>query len=184
MGLEILFGAKLGRSTVIEALELDASLSEEHTSEAEVTEHPIETGSDISDHKRKKPVQVKITGLITNTPLRFFNFDSGDAAVSAWDVLQQMQQSKVLLTVITSLKTYENMAIVALSAPRDAKRGHSLEFTATMREIFTAKSETVAPPLSPAKPPKDLGKKATEAADESATTTLLQKGVGAIKALF
>jgi hypothetical protein len=180
MALELLFRV---RPTVIEALELDASLSEEHTSDAEVTEHPVEVGADISDHKRKKPLQVKITGLVTNTPLKFLNFNSGDAAVTAWDLLQELQKGSALITVITTLKTYDNMAIISLSAPRDVKRGHSLEFTATMREIFTAKSGTVAAPETPASKAKELGKVPTPPAPAPQTTILLKIAAAAKAAL-
>lgn len=187
MALELLFGLTKAK---IEALELDASLSEEHSSEADVTEHPVEVGSDIADHKRKKPMQVKITGLVSNTPLKFLNVgELGEAAVGAWDLLLQLQASNNLITIVTSLKKYDNMAIVSLTTPRDAKRGHCLEFTATMREIFTAKSEQVAAPqTSPAAKSKDLGKKSTEVAPAAPTTTLLQKSAGwvgaGIKSVF
>lgn len=45
--------------------------------ENEVTDHPIEDGSEISDHIRKKPIAINIQGTISETPLTITD-DSND----------------------------------------------------------------------------------------------------------
>jgi hypothetical protein len=47
---------------------IDVSLSEKHSLTAEVTEHPVEDGSAISDNVRPQPRTVQIEGLVTNHP--------------------------------------------------------------------------------------------------------------------
>lgn len=47
----------------------DLEISENHTIEASVTEHPVEDGSIVSDHVRVLPRKGSIVGLVTNHPL-------------------------------------------------------------------------------------------------------------------
>lgn len=47
----------------------DLILSEEHSLEAEVTQHPVENGATISDHIRNLPRKGSLTGFVTNHPL-------------------------------------------------------------------------------------------------------------------
>lgn len=59
----------LGRSTVVGGLLLDVATAEELTLENDVTDHPVEEGSDMSDHVRERPRTLTITGLIGDTSL-------------------------------------------------------------------------------------------------------------------
>lgn len=47
----------------------DLILSESHSLEAEVTQHPIENGATVSDHIRNLPRKGSLTGFVTNHPL-------------------------------------------------------------------------------------------------------------------
>ena len=51
------------------AMGFDAVLSETHTFKGEVTKHPVEKGSSISDHVFYDPVTVSLEVQITNTPI-------------------------------------------------------------------------------------------------------------------
>lgn len=48
----------------------DATLSEEHRAEAEITEHPVERGANVSDHIRPKLERLRLDVHVTNTPIR------------------------------------------------------------------------------------------------------------------
>lgn len=50
-------------------LQFDCVTSETHEGISELTEHAVETGAPISDHKREKPRRLTIEALVTNTPL-------------------------------------------------------------------------------------------------------------------
>lgn len=50
-------------------LVVDATVSESPTYEATPTDHPVEKGSDITDHIIIKPISLKIDGVISETPL-------------------------------------------------------------------------------------------------------------------
>lgn len=47
----------------------DCTISESHVSEAEVTEHAVEDGSDVSDNMRLKPQMLEVVVFVTNTPV-------------------------------------------------------------------------------------------------------------------
>ena len=55
--------------TMIGDIAIDCTVTETHTSTATVTEHPVESGSNITDHIRPEPVQLSVNGIITNTPI-------------------------------------------------------------------------------------------------------------------
>lgn len=167
---------------------LDASVNEVHSAEVEVTDHPVEKGANVSDHKRSKPETIQIEGVISNTPIPkpddqlttrqtgSISFSSrGEMDVSlvtnAWDALRKIKDGDELVQVITSLRIYDNMAITSLSAPRDARTGQVLRFTAQLKQIKIVNSQTVA--VSDTKKNVSLGKKAatpTPAAEANKTT--------------
>ena len=131
-------------------LQFDASLEEEHKVSVDITDHPIEDGAAISDHRIKRPIEFTLKAIITNTPpalgafFRYSNVATRD--VDTWTLLKEASQTTALLTVKTTLDTYENMVIKEMSVPRTAALGNSLEVTITFREIFTAESEEVVAP--------------------------------------
>src|SRR6266850_6876576 len=53
----------------LDVITVDAAMTETHTLEAEVTEHPVEQGANITDHIRPKLKRYTIDGIISNTPI-------------------------------------------------------------------------------------------------------------------
>lgn len=139
-----------------EILEFDASLSETHTGNAEATSHPVETGSDITDHVRRMPEELQINGIVTDDPivvLRTFNAKpsvvggSLDSRVSdAEEILRLWKNEGRPLSINTTLRNYTNMVITGFSVTRDKDSGRLLNASLTLREIITATTQTVAPP--------------------------------------
>lgn len=169
MALTLLFpiGAKIG------VVQLDASLNETHETEADVTEHQVERGARIADHKRKLPARVTIEGLVTNTPVgraaqtRAVEFTGGSFqsatsedspfgvpgyAEEAFAKLEDLFDSEELITVVTSLKTYENMAITKLTVPRDRSTGDALRFTVALKEVVIVENRVTFLQAAPADP--------------------------------
>ena len=143
---------------VFSVLRFDASIEEEHKVSVDITDHPVEDGAAMSDHRVKRPIEFTLTAIVTNTPpalgaiFRYANVATRD--VDTWEILNTIAQNKALLTVVTTLKTYENMVIKEMSAPRTAALGNSLEVTITFREAFVAESEEVVAPLEKENTPK------------------------------
>lgn len=54
----------------VDSIQFDLLVSEDHSLEASVTEHPIENGATVNDHIRSLPRKGSLTGLVTNYPLK------------------------------------------------------------------------------------------------------------------
>lgn len=149
-------------------LSIDATESEGHGGELQVTDHEVESGADVSDHLRMRPRTLRIAGIVTALPtgqqpnrMRPYN---------AWDALRHIQESRQLVTVNTTLELYDSLALVSVEAPRDRTTGDALRFTLTFREVRQVASETVTLPPRNRKakaktgdqPPKDAPEKAAE----------------------
>lgn len=144
-------GAKIG------VVELDASISESHELTATATKHRVERGVRIADHVRPEPVVLTIEGLITNTPISRSqqtravefggsSFLSATSTASPFGVpgyaeeafakLDAIRLAGELVTVVTNLRTYDNMALTSLVVPRDRSTGDALRFTAKLEELI------------------------------------------------
>lgn len=132
---------------------IDAALSEDHTFDSEATEYPVEQGSDITDNIRAKPIEVTVVGVVSNAPmgaiLKTRTFEGGTLTTAtkvtdnetpvddALAALLAIRDAREPVPIITSLKSYDSMAMTSLSVPsRDAQNAESLEFTAKFRQII------------------------------------------------
>lgn len=160
----------------IGTLELDAAVSETHQQEVDVTEHPVERGSPVSDHLRPKPIQITIEGVISDTPLAGTEFAglSSVASIitgaapsrrnsrseSALAALQDLVDKQELITIVTGLRSYEDMAITSVTVPRSPSNGASLRFSIQARQVRQVSLQTVSV-VPKAAPRKNKGSKAT-----------------------
>lgn len=116
--------AKLGELLV------DAFIKETHTLSAEITEHPLESGTTIHDHVHSKPFSLAIDGIISNTPMglvgltafdsavRFIEGGSNDRVIQAFETIEDLFRKRLPLSIATSLKTYHKMVLESLSIER------------------------------------------------------------------
>jgi hypothetical protein len=97
-------------SRAIGPVPISCVLSEKHESGIEISEIPIETGSQISDHAYVKPKRVTL--------------DVADAnAAATYASLVRFQESRVPFVLVTGLTVYKDMLIKSIDVDRDA--GHS-----------------------------------------------------------
>lgn len=161
-----------------DSLILDASVSEVHTTSSTITDHPVETGANITDHVHKNPDTLVITGIVTNTPTRFpegiisvpvfqaiertfAKNVTNDLARTAYDKLRDLVNNKELVKIVTNLRTYENMLIEEFSVNRDFETADALAFTMRLREVRIVKTTAIERPL-PANPQKTTAKKVSK----------------------
>lgn len=177
-------------------LELDATVTETHRSQAEVTKHPVETGASLTDHILAGPQEIDVLGVVSNTPIKSRPEDpdipsvsGGDPrrrAESAFDALRSVQSSGTLCRITTTLATYENMFLAAVSVVRDAQKGNVAELQMTWSEVIFAETLVVELPI--ANQQKALGKQGTKDATDKqkkqAESVLSQAGRGAAKTFF
>ena len=139
---------------LIDGYPIDCAITEDHTVDNEVTEHPVEKGADITDHVRARPVVVTLEGVVSDTPIgaiagqrgarddngRLENSPSDDAR--AW--LLDIRNRREPVSIETSLGGYTDMLLESLSFPRSAQDGDSLYFRVTFRQAsFVTNERTV-----------------------------------------
>ena len=150
---EVVFGApRLGR---IGLVQMDAMVNEVHSKANDITEHPVEVGTNISDHIRRRPERITVRGIVSNTPIVIgasfrapspivddLTFTS-ERAELAYAQLSLTMDAGELVEVITTFKEYSNMAIESLVVERDARRGNIAEMVIELREVIIAVTQQV-----------------------------------------
>jgi hypothetical protein len=213
----------------------DQTTSEGHEFTCEVTEHEVETGSNIADHVKINPQGLTLELFVTNTPIE----DLGRGAVTAIDLnlrpyqppfsltpggltnaavkfvgsllpssslpsavqvlafdqpfdrvkevhdqLNVLFLEKATMSVVTSLRTYDNMIMTSVSLPIDKKGGAS--FTLSFKQVRTVTTASVAAPKPLEKrgvPGAAKGSQATGPVgdqDKAKASSALSKGLAAL----
>ncbi len=140
-------------SAIVAGFQLDVAVSEDHTYDADATDSPVEEGSDISDNIRNRPLQVTLEGIVTDTPIGNMRDVRSGTTLPSEDALAHLlaiREARELITIETSLASYENMALLSLRIPRSAKTGKALRFTAVFKQIrLITNDRTTVPTSSP-----------------------------------
>lgn len=140
----------------------DAVFEETHEADLEVTDNPVETGVVVSDHAFMKPLRVKISAGVSDTPLAVVADDpfASDAGRSrrAFELLTELQRRAEPFVVQTGLKLYENMVCTSIRTSQDKDSSGALLFTAELREVIIVNTETVKyPPRKPGATKRQAG---------------------------
>lgn len=136
---------------LIDGYAIDVTLSEDHSFEAEATQYPVESGADVTDNVRVKPIVVTLEGVVSDSPFGEVrdiresdgNFvpegEGGDGTKPSEDALErliQIRDNREPVTIETSLKTFESMVMTSLSVPRESGEPEQLRFTATFQQVL------------------------------------------------
>ena len=139
----------------IDTIILDASIEETHQFASKITQFPIETGETIADHIFNEPKRLTIEGIVSNFPLPFpdpaliartfkYSLQSQKKYSDAvFKELMQLRDSRKLITVVTRLNSYDNMAILSLTIPRNKDNQEVLRFTIELQEVIIKSTEKV-----------------------------------------
>lgn len=122
----------------------DATTSESHQHSAEVTNHPVERGVDITDHIQLKPFRLTLQGIVTNTPLKPGVASSATRTRELYESLVDLFESKSILNVVTGLKRYTNMVITSVTVPREAPNRQHIIPSVELVQINTVEQAFVA----------------------------------------
>jgi len=175
-------------------LELEATVTESHRRQAEVTKHPVETGANLTDHVLVGPQEIDIIGVVSNTPIKQRETDpdlpsvpGGDPlrrAESAFEALGNVQNTGTLCRITTTLVTYSNMFLAVLNVVRDAQKANVAELQMTWTEVRFAETLVVALPLAKKKLGKQGTKDATDKQKQQAESVARQTAGRAVRAAF
>jgi len=162
---DLLFGAPI--KAQVGVVQFDCSLSEGHTSDSEITDHPVELGGIISDHIRELPEELELNGVVSQTPIAILAslsakspvtddfLPAADRVEAAYSKLRELKKNGDPLTVVTALRNYSNMLIKTIGISRDADTGNILNCTLSLREVKQASALAIDLPI-----PADVANKA------------------------
>lgn len=137
---------------------VDATVNEEHNSNAKTTDNPIEDGASVVDHVQIEPKILTIEGVISDSPLGFpvigniqnvvrtvtTLFGKSSRSIDGFNELVKLQETRTPFTVITGLKRYENMIMEELSVPRTSQTGRAIHFRAKFKQIIIVSSKSIS----------------------------------------
>lgn len=157
----------------------DAVFSTDHSANLTVTQHPVQSGASISDHAYMEPDEVSIE--IGMTDVASDATSAGTSrSVNAYTQLRAIMEQREPVTLITRLKTYQNMIITSMSAPDDYKTMHALRVSVYFQQInivsvsTIAVQETVTGSKSSASGSSSSSKKSTSGGSSAKTQTTKQ----------
>ena len=138
-------------------ISLDLILTETHSLNAVVTQHPVQDGSTISDHINILPRSGTMRVLVSNFSLSTAEGDAraawdeiysqGEAAQKtlpnraeeAWKKLKDLVKTRELVKVVTSLEVYEDVALTRVETTRDGDTGDALEIDIDYEQVTKVK---------------------------------------------
>lgn len=145
------------------------------TSSVDVTEHPVERGTNIADHAQVKPKVLGFAGIVSETPFDFVDTAGGpDRIRRALDFLDSIA-GQTATVVCEVFGTYENMAITRYPARRGKLR--KIDVDVEFKQVRIAEAGLIT--ISPSAPAvdtaaaanfpdaQDVGEQPTKAATSS-----------------
>lgn len=104
-----------------------------------------------------------------------------DRVTAVYNQLKRLKDEAIEVTVVTSLRQYDRMMVVNLSAPREAASRHSVTFQIDLQEIKVAVSELVdAPEPLEVRARREVNRGAQTASDEVQGDNQLRSGAAAL----
>jgi hypothetical protein len=151
--------------SVIGGITVDTTIEEYYEDVLEVTEHPVASGTNISDHSFKRPMGLRMrcqwSDSNLNALLGQLNslFTGGALAASdyiagIYSQLLNLQESRQTFSVVSGLRLYDSMLMTGLFVHRDQRTRFALRVEAVMQQVIIADTQTATlPPQASMKTP-------------------------------
>ena len=101
----------------------DAVFSVDTEHSLTVTQHPVQTGANISDHAFVNPIrmtmQIGVSDAMAYRVGADYGGDGGTKSVQAYRLLCKLQELRIPMQVVTRLNTYQNMLIESIDVSDD-----------------------------------------------------------------
>lgn len=132
-----------------EAIIPDVVISELHSDEVTVTNHPVDTGATITDHAFRQPAVVICTfGWSDSSRLVNSLFDGSifkgiESVKDVYDKLLRLKDARQVLKLSTAKRVYDSVLITKLMTTTTVDTENSAIIEVTFQEILTAQARTV-----------------------------------------
>ena len=138
LGTSLFFNTKAS----VGGLYFDAELSEDHTYEADITDHPIEVGANITDNAVIQPTIVNLNVAVSSvySISTLLSFSGSNRPQDAVQKLRQLQANRTPVNLICRLASYPNMLIKSIRAKQDTATANSAMIMITFKEAIIVDS--------------------------------------------
>lgn len=115
--------------------------------QADITSYPVESGAEVSDHVQIKNNTFKLSGIITETPVRLEKDLLYSAGVNGTRISQAIQyldeifDSRQPITLVTEHKVYEDVILSGISY--DYRSEFAMQFDLEFEQIRLVSTATV-----------------------------------------
>lgn len=117
----------------------DVTFSENHDFENTITQFPVQSGASINDNAYNNPVTltlvIGVSDVLSNVQPGQFS-SNPSRSISAFNVLQNLWQTKQQMDIYTSLCSYPNMIIKSLNITKDKTTMNALKATVILQQIL------------------------------------------------
>lgn len=118
-------------------LVFDAYLTMRESHELEITQHPVEDGSTVSDHAYKKPIIFEYEIGVSNASQGkvLGQFGLLDRSKQAFELLFYLQKSRIPVPLVNKYGTYSNVLIQSFVPTDDYRTADTLRARIVLREV-------------------------------------------------
>jgi hypothetical protein len=120
----------------IENFEAECTVTEEHSDELTITEHPVEYGAAINDHAFKRPSEVRVRIGWTAA------YTGGDVR-TIYEQLLALQGSRQPFEVFTGKRAYRNMLVASLTTQTNSGLEYTFLADVVLRQIILVSTQTI-----------------------------------------
>ena len=130
----------------IEGIEFDALISEDKDYTATIPTYPVEEGFPVSDTIVNDPISVKMTLVLTPTPVTWMiRHGILHGYIRVQNILKQLEElymSKKLVKVVTSDTMYTDMGITSMSIHKSKESGYGRQVDVTFQKVRVTSRQT------------------------------------------
>jgi hypothetical protein len=156
-----------------DALEVDVTVSEIYEFPSEVTDHPVETGTNVTDHVRPGNETCRFECIVSNTPIvvprthmngvggsvravqlsiggnaQMLQFDGPFNRVrSVHEQILQLRRDATIINLFTGFQSVTGVVISSYNVERHPDTGDALSFTLECRKVRIVSTMTAPVPL-------------------------------------
>lgn len=148
-----------GGGTVVESIDFDMILDEDHALHSNVCAHPVQVGVAITDHVQPQVRTGKVKVLFSNWSLNRTGLAHDPKhAQRQWLNLKELYEVGAVVTMTTGLEVYPDVVISSATTSRSDKDGESLtvELSFTQVKMIRLQVITISGVTSNGKPPRDM----------------------------
>jgi hypothetical protein len=134
----------------------DATISENHDFENQITVNPVQTGANVNDHVFAQPIlytmQIFQSDCLASIVRGQFDVSGLTRSQTAVAMLMGLWQKAQILTIQTSLQTYQSMIIKSCIITKDNTTMSAIKATVILQQLIITDAQAVSISTIPAAP--------------------------------